>query len=320
MRSIGNYLGMPGEKQMIKSADATLQAPTHHSGLSRTVILSAHGFRVSRIIGHCADPALRTVSLEHNANVLILSLGGSMLYNSRHPAGTGLLATHSSLYAAGIRNLQCYYTRGHHEWIEIEWNSDDCRSLADWVDEATKRRNEACLAAKSLLGSRAVSPEMLNHFTSALEEDWDTCQTNVMSFAHEVVGALVAEPANGLLTNIPSEANAVLKQLMRDVRKDPATNWALKEAADRAGYSAFHLSRSFRSLIGYGFPEFVDRCRTEMAVQKLMQTDDMIEEIAEKCGFGSTQALRSACKEYTGLLPSEYRMLPTSRALPAAGA
>jgi AraC-like DNA-binding protein len=96
------------------------------------------------------------------------------------------------------------------------------------------------------------------------------------------------------------------------VRENPALPWPLKDAADMAGYSPFHFSRVFKGLVGYGFHEYVDRCRTECAVELLVTTDMPVDLVASTCGFGTTQGLRESVKEYLGLVPSELRAVPDS--------
>ena len=77
-----------------------------------------------------------------------------------------------------------------------------------------------------------------------------------------------------------------------------------------AGYSPFHFSRVFKNLVGYGFHEYVDRSRTECAVEMLCTTDSAVDVVASSCGFGTTQGLRESVKEYLGLVPSELRAIP----------
>lgn len=299
---------------MIRSTDnASTRSHPETTGLGRSTLQSAHGFKVSLVKGYVAEPTVRSLHLRPRENMVMFSQQGSILYRCHETEQQDLLASHSALFACGIGSLALFYTRGHHRWIEVEWNSAKTQALSDWVDDYLHAVGEPHLASKSLLGSRTLPPETIQRFIDTLEEDWSTSEPNVMSFVHDVVGALVAEEHNGLLTTIPSESSSIMRGLMDAVKRSPAENWALKDAADRAGYSAFHLSRSFRSLVGFGFPEFVDRCRTELAIKELLHSEEMVEDVARKCGFGSTQALRSACKEYTGLLPSEFRQLPVAR-------
>ena len=77
-----------------------------------------------------------------------------------------------------------------------------------------------------------------------------------------------------------------------------------------AGYSPFHFSRVCKQLVGYGFHEYVDRCRTECAIDMLVSTDSAVDLVASTCGFGTTQGLRESVKEYLGLVPSELRSMP----------
>jgi AraC-like DNA-binding protein len=56
-----------------------------------------------------------------------------------------------------------------------------------------------------------------------------------------------------------------------------------------------------------GFPEYVDRCRTEVAIRKLLEGAESMSFVAGDSGFGTPQAMRTAFREYTGFLPSEMK-------------
>ena len=114
------------------------------------------------------------------------------------------------------------------------------------------------------------------------------------------------------LAAIPSDLPDTIKDLVSRVRQSPSHGWPLRDAADAAGYSPFHFSRVFKNLVGYGFHEYVDRCRTESAVELLCTTDQPVDLVASTCGFGTTQGLRESVKEYLGLVPSELRTIPES--------
>lgn len=111
------------------------------------------------------------------------------------------------------------------------------------------------------------------------------------------------------LADIPADLQDVLTSLLLDVKADPSRPWGLKEAAESASYSAFHLSRTFRNVAHYGFPEFVDRCRAEMACRFLIESSIPYDDLVGMCGFGSSQGMRTAVREYYGFLPSEIRGL-----------
>ena len=66
----------------------------------------------------------------------------------------------------------------------------------------------------------------------------------------------------------------------------------------------------FKAIVGYGFHEYVDRCRTELAVRMLSTTDEPVDIISAEAGFGTAQSLRESVKYHLGLLPSELRAAP----------
>lgn len=97
------------------------------------------------------------------------------------------------------------------------------------------------------------------------------------------------------------------EELLAQVRQAPHESWSLKRAADMVGYSTFHFSRTFRAVTKMGFPDYVDRARTDFAAERILHSDDSYDTVAQQSGFGTTSSLRSALKEHLGLLPSELR-------------
>jgi len=132
----------------------------------------------------------------------------------------------------------------------------------------------------------------------------------MLSAIYEAVAKLMVSADEVQLATVPEDLPETLRILTQKVRSSPALAWPLKEAADMAGYSPFHFSRVFKQLVGYGFHEYVDRCRTESAIDMLISTESAVDLVASSCGFGTTQGLRESVKEYLGLVPSELRSLP----------
>ncbi len=96
---------------------------------------------------------------------------------------------------------------------------------------------------------------------------------------------------------------------MEAVRAEPVKDWSLKVAAQVAGYSQYHLSRTFRNELGYGLPEFVERCRVEMALKQINSGSRDFNEVAIASGFATPSAFREALKKIVGVLPSELRRM-----------
>ena len=143
-------------------------------------------------------------------------------------------------------------------------------------------------------------------FEQALKNQ-DTAEPLVMAIVHELVAKLMTGGDEVQLAAIPNDLPDTIFQLTKRVREKPAQPWPLKDAADAAGYSPFHFSRVFKALVGYGFHEYVDRRRTEVAIDLLCNSDNPVDLVASTSGFGTTQGLRESIKEYLGLVPSELR-------------
>jgi AraC-like DNA-binding protein len=179
---------------------------------------------------------------------------------------------------------------------------------------------EAWIGAKytSKGGSRNVSCRAIEpHFVSLLSRieaartgPEDIVEPLLLGIIHEAVAQLSTGPNEMTLATVPSGLPDTIQDLIKEARQNSSLSWPLKEAADKAGYSPFHFSRVFKQLVGYGFHEYVDRCRTEAAVEMLISSDTAVDLIASACGFGTTQGLRESVKEYLGLVPSELRNIP----------
>lgn len=187
--------------------------------------------------------------------------------------------------------------RGEQSWILGTWNPDSAA-----IPNAKRIASGACLVTSCspvlrMLTDRVVArkddlaeyPNFVLAWFNLLFHEWHVTR-NVFSLTPTFMQG--AEP---------------LDDLIAAIRAEPQRQWSLTNAAELAGYSPFHLSRMFRHISKMGFPEFVDRCRAEIAVDLLINTSQPIFSISQQCGFGTPQALRNACRDYAGFLPSELR-------------
>jgi len=281
------------------------EADQEARGLSRKLLHSQRGITVHRISGSISDLLSREVSVDASENVLLMSLSGSAVWVSDRMGIRDVQAPKGAIFARGPLKFDVHFSRGIHRWLEISWRDDAIRTLAEWQagELGTKSGTWNCQFDDH--------SEFLNESLANLWDALTGGTRNQEPLLLVIISILVEMSVTGqikdTLAAIPDSVPEPLNSLMREVKKRPTDSWSLREAANMAGYSAFHLSRTFRIALDFGFPEFVDRCRTELAVKALLSSDESIEEIANKCGFGSTQALRSACREYLGFLPSEIR-------------
>ena len=81
----------------------------------------------------------------------------------------------------------------------------------------------------------------------------------------------------------------------------------IEALAARANMSDRNFSRMFAREVGMSPGQFVDRARLELARQRLEASTSSIDEIADRCGYGSREVLRRAFLRHVGVAPSEYR-------------
>jgi transcriptional regulator GlxA family with amidase domain len=81
----------------------------------------------------------------------------------------------------------------------------------------------------------------------------------------------------------------------------------IEALAERAGMSDRNFTRMFAREVGMSPGQFVERARLERARQRLETSTATIDDIADRCGYGSREVLRRAFVRHVGLAPSEYR-------------
>jgi len=68
-----------------------------------------------------------------------------------------------------------------------------------------------------------------------------------------------------------------------------------------------YISRSFKIVHGLSFSEYRNMVRLQHAARLLKTTKLSLSEIAEKCGFKTTNGFSAVFKSHTGYSPSAYR-------------
>lgn len=81
----------------------------------------------------------------------------------------------------------------------------------------------------------------------------------------------------------------------------------VEQMADRVGMSPRNFARVFTEQLGMPPARFVSQIRLEAARRRLEESSQSIELIAEECGFGSTESMRSAFQRVLRVSPQDYR-------------
>lgn len=162
----------------------------------------------------------------------------------------------------------------------------------------------ASVTQTQLVGMLAKDALPVHFFNRAIDHDSPSLP--------EILGwVLVAKHQAGVcnnldLTFLSQSFPGPLDTLIRSVRREPMSNWGLKAASNAVGYSSFHLSRTFRQVAQYGFPEFVERCRTQYTLRRLLAGDCVgLDELAHQAGFSAAQVMRDCMLKYVGFHPNE---------------
>jgi transcriptional regulator GlxA family with amidase domain len=98
-----------------------------------------------------------------------------------------------------------------------------------------------------------------------------------------------------------------IRTVVAAIHADPGSEHDLDSLARRAGLSPRHFQRRFTAEIGTPPAAYVERARIEAAQRALTESDDPVEAIARRCGFGTAETLRRAFHRHAHVAPSDYR-------------
>ncbi|QYK52206.1 MAG: helix-turn-helix transcriptional regulator [Fimbriimonadaceae bacterium] len=251
---------------------------------------------VELITGVLNDPMYSFQQVDLSQSLILHSISGSAV--CQFADGSSMVITPGTTVeiCASLRSVMVY-GRGTHEWLKI--SKPISSALSNEPNAQLKIINQLTRPCAIF---EQLTTALMSKVRSGLIEGpylgaW-------LHFIQECPSTLYERP---YLTNCIAPKNENIAKLLDEIRNSPDQYWSLSIAAEKAGYSNFHLSRIFHTEVGMGFPEFVERARTEIAIQSLLTTLIPINQVTQLSGFGSSPTLRSACQEYTGFLPSELR-------------
>jgi AraC-like DNA-binding protein len=282
------------------------------AALQRTELFRTGGAVVDMMTASFNRAAPSTMRIEEAAHALLFVSTGTLLVRRESDHRWTVVAPQTIVYAGGKTDFSVNFARGDHKFYVLRWAKDSAPALDIWIDsrlrkDPARRTARGSIRSKPMLSNIASD---LQRLIEAMKTPLDNVVPNLYGLIHLSVGyTLVGESEVGLAP-LPTDLPPVIQALTARVREHPESPWPLKDASDQVGYSPFHFSRVFKAIVGYGFHEYVDRCRTELAVRMLSTTDEPVDIISAEAGFGTAQSLRESVKYHLGLLPSELRAAP----------
>ncbi|MGB3933160.1 MAG: helix-turn-helix domain-containing protein [bacterium] len=98
-----------------------------------------------------------------------------------------------------------------------------------------------------------------------------------------------------------------IAQAKRYMAQHFAKQLTLEEVARQVHLSPYYFSRLFKEREGLTFIEYLTNLRLEEAKRLLLKTEDKIEAIARRVGYGEANYFSRLFKRKVGMSPSEYR-------------
>ena len=97
-------------------------------------------------------------------------------------------------------------------------------------------------------------------------------------------------------------------QVAKDrIHAEPGADLSVAALAAHVGLSPRHFARLFRDQVGESPARYVERVRVEAARQVLETERSGLEDVALRCGFGTTETLRRSFHRRLGVAPDAYR-------------
>ncbi len=110
-----------------------------------------------------------------------------------------------------------------------------------------------------------------------------------------------------LFTSAPVPRDGLVRGLVEHIAAHPAADLSATALAARAGVTPRHLTRLFNEQLGRAPARYVRYARAEAAAQLLASTELPLEAVADRCGFGSAEAMRQTFTRRYGVPPSRFR-------------
>lgn len=277
----------------------------------RTEAGNIQQLRLETVTGQVTRTVAGVAQVPAGMCALCFNTKGTLLARTSAQSKLIIVPPRSVTYIRGSLRLIIQAARGDHAVQILSWNQMLTPLLDAWA--ASRSTSRSGQTGVRQIACKPIDPHLVeayNRFETARNGQPEMAEPMILSAAYELIAKLMSSSDEVQLAAIPTTLPETVKELTVRVRGNPALPWPLKDAADAAGYSPFHFSRVFKAMVGYGFHEYVDRCRTEAAVDMLVTSDAAVDVVAATCGFGTTQGLRESVKEYLGLVPSELRAIP----------
>ncbi|MEU4232635.1 AraC family transcriptional regulator [Nonomuraea sp. NPDC026600] len=105
----------------------------------------------------------------------------------------------------------------------------------------------------------------------------------------------------------PALNDRAISHVLCRINNDPGRPWTVHDLGAEAGLSRSAFARRFTALVGRPPLSYLTWVRMNTAAQTLRASDEPLETVARKIGYGSEYAFATAFKRHFGTAPGAYR-------------
>ncbi|ASA22437.1 helix-turn-helix transcriptional regulator [Paenibacillus donghaensis] len=125
------------------------------------------------------------------------------------------------------------------------------------------------------------------------------------SYVYQFVTELCRFPTSNLRNRAEWPTN--VRQASEYIEQYYASMISMEQLSEQVSLSKYHLIRRFAEITGMTPNSYLNRVRTEKAMELLRHTDSSIQAIAGQVGYSSGSYFIKAFRNLTGLTPGEFR-------------
>lgn len=295
-------MGTLGPVEKIALSLAKLREQGEFRFVRRSEGHAVHAYSLS---GMCENSATALLEIPEGVFLLAVNVEGTLLMRCRSEERWTIASSGTITFLPGSQRLVACFGRGKHETDLFWWSERLTPQIGSWLRSESVGRSSG-----RVVNCRSISPTfepIVERLNEALGERMPRQEMLFLSAVYELVPRLAHSVHELRIAPLPQHLPGPLREIAAQVALQPQNPWAIRDASALVGYSPFHFCRVFKQLVGYGFHEYVDRCRTELAVDKLCNTKATAEEISHLCGFGTAHTMRDSIREHLGITPTELR-------------
>ncbi len=115
------------------------------------------------------------------------------------------------------------------------------------------------------------------------------------------VGEVFASP------NAGSRLEKTMEDIMQEMAIDPGKEFDIRKIAASSGVSEAYFRHCFQQYAGKSFYQYLLLQKYNYAVKLLRSRSLSVNEIAEKCNFGTSRQFSSFFRKYAGVSPLQFR-------------